>query len=84
MLEELKKYFGIVEQPTIFDDQILIFANFVISKLPNTYKDLDWVIYPDNVRELIRLKTKILFDPPESITELESINKEIVELEGAI
>lgn len=84
MLDELKKYFGIVSQPTVFDDQLLKFANFVIERLPDSYKNLNWASYPDKVKQLIKLKTKILFDPPESSTELESLEEEINKIEKDI
>lgn len=84
MLDELKKYFGIVSQPTVFDDQILRFANLVIEQLPDSYKNLNWASYPDKVKQLIKLKTKLLFDLLESSTELESLKKEINELEKDI
>lgn len=97
ILTSIKKMLGIVEEYEHFDPELIMYINsafMVLNQLgvgpiaPFTISDSEacWSDFASDgdieaVRSYVYLKVKLIFDPPSSSFVLESINKQIAELE---
>lgn len=98
ILTSIKKLLGLSEEVTVFDNDIIIHINTVLSSLIQmgvgpqdgfsiTSAAQTWDAFIgdkktiEQVKSLVYLKVRLLFDPPTTSFLLESINRQISELE---
>lgn len=98
ILDDVKKLLGITKECTVFDADIIIHVNSVLSLLRQmgmrqfsiTGSDEVWSDYIpegkslEDIKTYVYLKVKLIFDPPSSSAALESIKALISELEWRI
>nr|DAH80804.1 MAG TPA: hypothetical protein [Caudoviricetes sp.] len=99
ILDSVKKSLGILPEYTVFDDSILDYINMALARLHQLgvgpeegYVATDETTWSDIIseprfnmlKEYIKLKTKILFDPPSTSFLLQSYEDELKDLEWRI
>jgi hypothetical protein len=100
ILTTVKHLLGIEEDYTHFDTDVIIGVNSALATLnqvgvgqdnfsisDSTAKWSDFLgeqISYESVKSYVYLKTRLMFDPPQSSAHIDSINKQIAELEWRI
>ena len=100
ILTDIKKLLGITEDYEAFDTDIVIFINGALMSLSQlgacpsgfsiTGKDEIWenlgvpINFLEGIKTYIYLKVRLAFDPPTNSFVIDSINKQIHELEWRI
>lgn len=100
ILNSIKKLLGIYEDDKSFDQDIILHINsvfmvlnqlgvgpeepFVISDLSSNWSDFIEEGKIELIKSYMFLKVKLLFDPPQSSSLIESMNKQINEFEWRV
>lgn len=99
ILEDIKKFVGIVPDYTAFDDRILMCINSAFATLHQlgvgpeegflVEADTNWDEYISSyrlnfIKSYVCMKVNVMFDPPTSSFALDSLNKQIAEYEWRI
>lgn len=100
ILDSVKSYLGIQDQTTIFDSDILMDINaimfvlydlgvtpeepFVVEDSTQTWDDLLGEFPPGGVREYVKMRVRMLFDPSTNNQIMDALKEQIAEFEWRI